>query len=261
MSKRATITLVIAFAIGFAFIAQASVVAVWYDGAYSVTPTQTISSASGFSGTFHYPDAPGTSRPFGTHDGGSTDGTFGSTNGASTANAASLRLNAPVWADNNDSGLDDSYHFFNITVKNETGEDVDVESFNFDAWCQWGVSPGAFTDNSFKLFVDSGSDITAGEVSELNLGNHSGSNPATTGDDFDDFDFDLASLADNTLANGEEATFRLEFHNRPDGDGWRYGNSFVDNIAVTTNIPEPASLGLLALFASAMYFIRRKRIS
>jgi hypothetical protein len=51
--------------------------------------------------------------------------------------------------------------------------------------------------------------------------------PVETGDDYEDFDISLLSLADNILAPGKSITFELSLN--ADAAGGRF---FVDNVAI-----------------------------
>jgi MYXO-CTERM domain-containing protein len=166
----------------------------------------------------------------------SNDGTFGTVSGASTATGAA--------ASGTHIGQTTSSGEYTFTIT-AGAVPLTLEGFHFDARRKRAGSPAAWV-----AAVISGN-ITIGQLGNGTLGNTLG----TVGpSDHDDFNFDLTALADNLLAPGESATFRISF------SGGTVSNTdqitYLDNVAIT-GIPEPGAallggLGLLAL-------LRRRR--
>lgn len=166
----------------------------------------------------------------------SNDGTFGTVAGASTFtgnNSTGTHIGQTTSSGN---------YSFTITAGTVP---LTLEGFHFDARRKRAGSPAAWVAE-----VISGS-ITHGQLGSGNLGNTLG---AAGPSDHDDFDFDLTSLADNILAPGESATFRISF------SGGTISNTdqitFLDNVAIT-GIPEPtaALLGAIGMLG----LLRRRR--
>lgn len=141
---------------------------------------------------------------------GSTDLTFGSDYPGAAANAGVLTDSVRSHGDT--TNLD-------VLVKNDGTDDLNLESFHFDAWR--AVSNGA-TDWSLEVLP--GSSVTTGAVLGAGLVNH-GAQPSNS--DFDDFDVAFTGLADNTLAPDESATFRFTLNNASSN-----GAVLIDNVAV-----------------------------
>ena len=146
-----------------------------------------------------------------------------------------------------------------LTIVNNGLTDITLGMFHFDALA---LRPKAA--RTWAVNVLAGSDITVGNVYTSGLPQNDNSTDAITHvggalsghDQHDDIDLSLAGLADNVLEAGGTAIFQLAFSNGV-GDNAGGHHLFVDNVAVST-IPEPATMGLMAIFGGGVMFFRRR---
>lgn len=169
---------------------------------------------------------------------GSTDGTFGSSiPGADTATTAyAVRLyNSP----NNDR--------IGVQIYNQTGSDIQLDSLEFDYGRWWADSPqDVVVTYAYGALDDPNNTAITTVTGAPALGGKAG--------DYTDFSVSLSGLTDTVLANGERATFNLIASNAANIQT----NGAFDNVAVVgTVIPEPATLGLLAMISTGLFGIRR----
>lgn len=176
----------------------------------------------------------------------STDGFFGnssiSTGTGDTASAATPSANGAMASRTGNGG-----ERVDIRISNNTGSDLPLLSLLLDvSSLNRTDTPDVFT----VLYKDGDLAVPDGTQISQVIGIAS----ATVGDfaDYLDYSFDLTSLADYTLADGESATFRLVVS---DADNAGAPLAY-DNIAFTT-IPEPASIILVGLGGLAMAKRRR----
>ncbi|MDF7824757.1 M60 family peptidase N-terminal accessory domain-containing protein [Pontiellaceae bacterium B12227] len=141
---------------------------------------------------------------------GSTDGTYGVLNAVETSAT-----------DGSMSHRTDKPNMY-MTLVNNTGSDAVLESVVFDLASVLTSSPKDIT-----LFYDSG-DLTDADNTQINSATGVNSNGLGKVSDYQDFDWSLAALSDQTLASGESAVFRLTVANA--------GNNVqalaLDNIAI-----------------------------
>ncbi len=172
----------------------------------------------------------------------SNDGTFGTLAGADTSTGAASSGTYIGVSDN--GGTPTGAYNFTVSA-GITG--LIIESFHFDARRKRSNSA-----TTWSLSVTDGS-ISLGNVLSGSLGGALGGNGPTN---HLDFDIDLSGLADNELAPGEFATFRLEF------SGGSYSNAdqhtYLDNVAIAGSVvPEPSAALLGTL--GALTLLRRRR--
>lgn len=169
---------------------------------------------------------------------GSIDGTFGS-----LASPAAETANSGSTDGYNLSNGADGFVDFSVTA---TGSDTQLTTFHFDA-----TRFRSGSAENWTLEVLAGGDINNGAAVTVASGTM-----AIYNSDFNlpDFDVDLTTLADNDLGAGGTATFRLSFAG---GNGSSGQNTYLDNVGISA-VPEPATLGLVALFGGGLLFIRRR---
>jgi hypothetical protein len=144
------------------------------------------------------------------------------------------------------TGTTNSYLRF--TVTNGSSEEYTLTYLCFDAWRAYDSM------NTYSVSVVGGdlaltNDFAVGSFTRMNA------LPVETGDDYEDFDLSLSSLADNILAAGESVTFELSLD-----AAVASGRFYVDNVAVLgTVIPEPATVSLFLLASSVIFWMRRAR--
>ncbi len=165
---------------------------------------------------------------------GSDDGTYGPIgSGASTAPSA-YKTKEDSWTD--------------VRIINNSGQDLQLSEIVFDYYSIWADGP-----QKVEVIYNYGAldDANGTLLTTLNAPGFAGG--GTT--DYPDFSVSLQTLlTDSILANGENATFSLKGIDASDTGV----NGLLDNIAVTGSvIPEPATLGLMALGTLGALFIRR----
>lgn len=219
-------------------VAHADVILAGWGGA--VHPTNTTFRgadvlATGFAGTQSWNATDG-SHWSGWSANGSDDLTFGTLgNGAVESTnvgtgAILTKALVPVWMD--------------YTIVNNSAQAYELTAFVFDAWRQNNSALSEYSlsvvggDLALTNGIASGSFVAKGAL------------PGAAAD-YDDFDILLTGLADRTLGVGESVTFRLDFSA---GSG---SNFYLDNVAVLGVIPEPATLGLVAVSSLGLVFLRR----
>lgn len=172
--------------------------------------------------------------------GGSTDGTFGAT-GAGASTVSDLR-GAIVLSNGYDGYLD-------ITLTETAGIARPLDTFHFDSSLMRFRAA-----DLWEVSVLAGSSITVGSLQSGGPLPNSTASGAS-----EDFDIDLAGLADNTLDANGTVTFRLNFTGGQAPETTASGHhTFVDNIAVSGAVPEPASIALGALGLGLLGFRRRR---
>ncbi len=153
----------------------------------------------------------------------SDDGSFGGLLGASTSDG-----DASAGTYIGQTTGDGSYDF-SITAG---ADGLVLSSFNFDARRKRNGSP-----DNWSVTTLSGAITTGVTVGSGTLGNILGSVGPS---DHDDFELSLAGLADNVLAPGESATFRLSF------SGGTVSNTdqktYLDNVAILGALATPAGV-------------------
>jgi len=174
---------------------------------------------------------------------GSTDGTFGSSiPGADTVTdqvVYNVRTATPGGTDR-----------LGIQIINSTGSDLRLDLLVFDYGRWWADSPQDITVKYVggDLAVSIGTQIDSFSGLSVLSG-------ALT--DYDDFDVSLAGLADRVLADGQQATFQLIASN----SGSATASGGFDNIGLTGSvIPEPSTIGLIALSSGVLLGIRRRML-
>lgn len=233
--------------------AQADVVVGWDTWDSSTAPTSTVSSpgvtaiaaASASTGNWAAGEGGGNAGR-----GSSGDTTWGTFDGAGSPASGSTT----VQADNLLVANGRPSAEITFTITNGGATDLELGAFHMDV-LRW--RPNAA--NAYELSVLSG-DLTIGSVFASGadaLTNHGGASLAAR-DLHDDIDISFASLADRTLAAGEEAVIQIEFTGGTGSGGGHH--LFLDNVAFSsaTAIPEPSSLAMLGLAGLGM-FVRRKR--
>lgn len=179
--------------------------------------------------------------------GASSDATWGSFDGNGVAASTSI-----VGTGSNLTIISGAAGTLTLTIVNNGTEDLDLANFHMDALA---FRPKA--SRTFALSVLAGSDITEGNVftSESQIITSLGILPNAEQDQHDEFDIDLSGLADSTLQVGGTAIFELAFTGGTAGSAGHH--LWLDNIGVSA-VPEPATLGLVAVFGGAVLFIRRR---
>ena len=171
---------------------------------------------------------------------GSTDLSFGNVPGAASSTDAATGALATQVLD-----ASGNLSYLQFTITNNGSSDYTLNGFSFDMQRQYSTSP-----RYYKVDVVSGSDITTGNL--INDQYLTATNPLEQ--DYADFDISLSALADNTLAAGESAIFRLTITGGNDS-----ARAFIDNVAITA-IPEPLSMGLLGFGTILLVLFRKTRI-
>ena len=139
-----------------------------------------------------------------------------------------------------------------FTVVNTSGVSLDLEGFHFDGFRARTAAP-----ENWSLSILAGSGVTLGLVSSGTVV----TDPDSPFLDRGDYDIDLTSLADRTLANGETVIFELAFTG---GSGAAAGgnNTMIDNIAITALVvPEPSTFALAGIGLLSLLMARRDRRS
>lgn len=165
----------------------------------------------------------------------STDGTFGSvtTPAASTANTL---VNTGIMLPN---GADGNMVF---TITDTTGTARDLTTFHFD------FTRFRFGSAENWVLSVTGGDLTNGDVESGTAG------VFNTSTDLPDYDIDLTGLADFELDANGSVEFTLSFTG---GNGAIGQHSYLDNVGVSS-VPEPATLGLVAMMGGGIMFMRRR---
>ena len=173
---------------------------------------------------------------------GSTDGTFGSSiPGADTDTdlVYNVRTATPGGTDR-----------LGVQIVNSTGSDLRLDLLVFDYGRWWAASPQDIT----VKYVGGDLAVSIGTQIDFFSG-LSALNGVLT--DYDDFDVSLAGLADRVLAHGQQATFQLIASN----SGSATASGGFDNIGLTGSvIPEPSTIGLIALSSGVLLGIRRRML-
>ncbi|MBK1831930.1 PEP-CTERM sorting domain-containing protein [Verrucomicrobiaceae bacterium R5-34] len=163
---------------------------------------------------------------------GSNDGTFGTLAGA-VSDTNALRMNKP------DGSI------LQVNVANNSGATLSFDQLHFD---------GVFTGDSIRdfevVFVNTSTATTSGLLGSGSI--TSDTNTVTFVADYDDFDIDVSSI---TLDSGDEGYFQITFDG---GTGGINSASTIDNVALTTIVPEPSSAALLGLGGLALIMRRRQ---
>lgn len=223
--------------LGLAYSASAqSVLVGWndFDGtAGSETATE---AAAGFSGTMTGGTAEAANRNI-------ANATYG-TAFSFTPDATDFGVRVQNFATTGNAVLD-------FTVTNNTGFDVDIASVHFD----YKLAFGATGTDSIELWhLSASSDLNDAFNNRLL---YSAILPDFT---VSQIDQTIAAMADQTLADGETAAFRLRFYNNAaDSQGVGFD---VDNIAIsgTVVVPEPSTYALLSgLLALTAVMLRRRQ--
>jgi hypothetical protein len=141
---------------------------------------------------------------------GCNDTTYGTLLGGAPADGRAFKVNTA----NSGSNL-----VVYVSVTNNTGYEVTMDSLHFDAIRTFTGTPGAV---DVTIYGDVSSNLVLSSSAATNF---SINNTAYT--DYDDFDVDLTGLADRTLANGENATIQFAFVSYGGGSA-----SYLDNIAL-----------------------------
>ncbi|MDF3130444.1 PEP-CTERM sorting domain-containing protein [Kiritimatiellaeota bacterium B1221] len=183
---------------------------------------------------------------------GSNDGTFGENLPGAATNANSLLL-----SERNGSNT------LIITLTNNSGLDVNIDSFHFDfAPRENAIDNNEHGYDAFTLTYTSGGlgpDSTAiDNKTGLPLVIFGGTNKFS---DYPDYDYNLSDdLSDITLGNGESAIFTMEFSGNTNGTEGPNTSSVIDNMAFQGSvIPEPSTLILLVSSLMGYTFYRRQR--
>ena len=140
-----------------------------------------------------------------------------------------------------------------LSITNNTGNDVVLEAVVWDMFVARSNDNGA---NAFNLAISSASD-NAASTSILTTINTVGIEAVdwmteNVPYDMNDYSFDLTTLADNVLADGESMSLIF------DEDASSGPPIFIDNTAILGYVvPEPISLALLGL--GGLLVARRKR--
>jgi len=133
--------------------------------------------------------------------------------------------------------------YLDYTVVNNGISNYVLNEFHFDAWRKFG---GSGTPTATIL---AGGGLTAGALTIGTIPALGGTVP-TSGADYTDIDISLTSLPDYTLAAGESATFRILISGAS-------GGTFIDNVAITGIIPEPATVGLFVISSAVLLLFRK----
>lgn len=166
---------------------------------------------------------------------GSNDGTFGTLAGANPLTVGGLK-------GKNGNTL-------SIRITNVSGSDLQLDSLHFDFAQAFANSPTDIAVVYFNgnLAGASSNDLVGAYTSTITPGGAS---------DYEDVDISLSSAlpTDSVLANTEFVTFEFQFSN----GGSDTTAAGLDNIAIqATVIPEPATVGLIALMGGALFGLRR----
>lgn len=182
----------------------------------------------------------------------STDGTYGNVPGAPTA------ANGSFLTRQSGSALD-----LTFTITNNSGSDYNLESFNFD-FAPREDGSGSNGPNAFVLtYASGGLEVDGTQIaSETDLpvfltGPYQ-EDPNSDGN-YPDYSYSLSpTLSSIVLANGESATFTLNFSGQSGGNAINV-SSMVDNVAFTgAVVPEPAAYAALFGLAAGLIALRRR---
>ena len=242
--KRILFTLIAALAMPLA--AQADiVVAGWDTFSSGLTPSATY-EAAGITATMLNV---GLSNGGSEDRGSSSDGTWGSFDGnGNAASTAIVGTGMNLTAHNGETG-----DTMQVTIVNNGTVDLDLAAFHLDALA---FRPNA--SRTFTLDVAAGGALTAGNVftSTPQEITSLGAAPNAAQDQHDEYDILLTGLADSTLEVGGTVVFDLEFTGGTPGSNGHH--LWLDNIAVSSSVPEPSSFALLSLAGLAISIRRRK---
>ncbi|WP_372846721.1 PEP-CTERM sorting domain-containing protein [Pontiella sp.] len=143
-----------------------------------------------------------------------------------------------------DAILNNEYFTFTVTADSGTFDLTSI-SFDYGRWLNGAkdlylfTSVDGFTDGDQLLKINDFAQSTVNDVPELSAG----------------FDFAAAANAED-YEGLTSVEFRIYFDHRAGSGGGN--NVFLDNVVVNAVIPEPATLGLVAVFGGGVLFIRRR---
>lgn len=244
------------FGVAASLSAQVSVVAGFdrFNDPFSNRVTSSFVNLTGITATIEASNSAGSTTDWFRSDVGSNDGTFGTFLTGADDTATTSYFGALTTRGN--LGNDQSGFYLDISLSNNSGSDIELESLAFDAWRDFDGGPPRW-----DLSVASG-DLTNGFVAQTAFITAQGSTPnSLNNNDYTDLNMvGLGALADNTLADGESAVLRLQI--------WESsftldaaGVMRVDNIAVTgAVVPEPATYALLSGTAVLGLVLLRRRL-